>query len=159
MDEMYQRTQSRLPEPRATAASVARYLVEKTNGMGMAQLNVQKLLYYCQAASLAWTKRRMFGERIEAWINGPVVVPFWENHRYEGWIKSVPEGAALEDPLARQIADKVFDRYGHLAPGELVELTHREPPWRNARTAYAPNERGKKEIKAADMLSYYVQNW
>ena len=143
---------------RADAADVARYLVEKTAN-GMAQLKLQKLLYYCQAASLAWTKRRMFSQRIEAWINGPVVVEFWESHRYEGWIQSVPDGKPLPNSTARQIVDKVFERYQYLTPAELVDLTHREPPWQNARKTFGPSERATVKITAEAMLDYYVEHW
>jgi len=147
----------RIVPPRANAADVARYLVERYGGM--AQLTLQKLLFYCQAASLAWSGRPMFGDRIEAWANGPVVVPFWNAHRYEGWISSVPEGNALPDAEAARIADRIFEHFGRHAPEELSDMTHSEKPWIDARRGLSPGQRGSVEIEIPVMLNHYSQEW
>lgn len=143
--------------PRAAAADVARYLVEKTEG-GMAQLKLQKLLYYCQAASLGWTNRPMFEEPIEAWINGPVVKSIWDTYAYQGWIDSVA-GGDLADREARAIADQVYEHYGQHEPDELSRMTHSEPPWREARATLRPGERGNVEITVDAMRDYYSHAW
>ncbi|GAC1408039.1 MAG: DUF4065 domain-containing protein [Candidatus Velthaea sp.] len=143
--------------PRADACDVARYIVEKYGGM--AQLALQKLLYYCQAASLAWSARPMFGDRIEAWANGPVVVPFWNRHRFEGWIGSVPEGKALSDDETKRIADRIFEHFGHYRPEQLSDMTHGEKPWINARHGLQPGQRGNVEVPIPAMYEHYSQAW
>jgi uncharacterized phage-associated protein len=148
-----------LPAPLASsAADVAKYLLTKSPG-GMSQLKLQKLLYFCQAGSLAWTGSPMFNDEIEAWINGPVVVNFWNAHHYQGWISEVPEGNELTSPTARTICDSIYARYGDYAAWRLRDLSHEEPPWKDARKGFSDNERANVPIDATLMLRYYRKNW
>lgn len=57
------------------ASDVLRYMESRQHLDGRTQKH--KLLYYAQAWSLAWTGRPLFEDRIEAWINGPVVSDVW----------------------------------------------------------------------------------
>jgi len=125
----------------------------------MSQLKMQKLLYYCQAASLAWTGTPMFGDAIEAWINGPVVVSFWNNHRYEGWITAVPEGGELHDHVARQICDRVYDHYKALQGWQLRDISHQEKPWIDARGRVSRTARSNAPITTTAMLKHYRETW
>ena len=50
---------------------VAAYILDKLGPISTIKL--QKLVYYCQAWSLVWDEEPLFSERIEAWVNGPVV--------------------------------------------------------------------------------------
>jgi uncharacterized phage-associated protein len=150
------------PQPSATvapvrAADVAKYLVKKSEG-GMEQLKLQKLLYFCQAGSLAWLRRVLFDDPIEAWASGPVVVSLWRNHRYEGFIRDVTEGRDLEDEDARTIADSIYAHYGHLAPEVLTDLTH-EQPWIEARKKVSVGEPGRVLIEPSAIESFYREKW
>ena len=49
----------------------------------MSAMKLQKLIYYSQAWSLVWDDEPLFPERIEAWINGPVVPELYERHKGE----------------------------------------------------------------------------
>jgi uncharacterized phage-associated protein len=126
---------------------------------GMEQLKLQKLLYYCQAGSLAWTPRPMFLDRIEAWANGPVVVPIWNSHRYEAWISDVPEGEPLMDANAVAIASQIFQNFGHYTPQQLSDMTHAEEPWLEARRNLPAGARGSTPISINSMRAYYRARW
>ena len=63
----------------ATAHDVAAYILSKQGGLPAMKL--QKLLYYAQAWGLVWDEEPLFGDRIEAWANGPVVKALYDSHR------------------------------------------------------------------------------
>ena len=75
-----------------TGADVAAYIVRERGPVP--QLLLHKLLYYSQAASRVWDRVSLFNDRIEAWVNGPVVRSIWDRFQYEPTIYSVPGGNA-----------------------------------------------------------------
>ena len=52
-----------------TVFDVSKYIVDELGEISTWKL--QKLVYYCQAWSLVWDERPLFGSSIEAWANGP----------------------------------------------------------------------------------------
>jgi len=119
-------------------------------------VKLQKLLYYAQAWSLVWDEQPLFPERIEAWVNGPVVPELYESHRGQFTLESLPLGNP--DRLTetqRETIDKVLNFYGDKSSQWLSELTHKETPWLQARQGLAPGERGGQEISLATMAEYY----
>ncbi|QYJ05378.1 DUF4065 domain-containing protein [Nocardioides panacisoli] len=106
----------------ATAVDVMRYIKSQMNVNGEVQL--QKLVYYAQAWSLAWDGRPLFHDRIEAWRMGPVA----PNLRYridEGDSKAL----RAED---RATVDAVIRHYGSHHGQALATMTHSERPWAEA---------------------------
>ena len=101
----------------------------------VANLKLQKLLYYCQGWYLAWTGSAMFAEEIEAWANGPVVADFWHD---ENKGRHSPVDRPL-DPRSYEIIEYVLARYGRLSGSELKQLTHTEAPWLEASESDAHN--------------------
>jgi uncharacterized phage-associated protein len=146
----------RTERPAANAADVARYLIRHYGAM--AQLKLQKLLYFCQAASWAWRHGPLFADRIEAWSNGPVVVSFWRNHPYEGVINAVPEGNNIEDRHIQSLIDAVYSHFGHYEPEQLSDMTHRERPWLDARRGLAEGQRGSVAI-TDEAMQHYIRAW
>ena len=45
--------------------------------------------------------------------------------------------------------------YGDKSAQWLIDLTHSEEPWKQARVGLAPGERGNREITHAAMADYY----
>lgn len=103
------------------AADVVRYIKAKRGVYG--EMHVQKLLYYAQAWSLAWTGRPLFSEPVEAWKMGPVV----RSVRYMVDVLPPDTGRVSADQAA--VIDAVLAEYGPLNGGQLSELTHAEAPW------------------------------
>lgn len=137
-----------------TAHDVAKYIMEKRGPM--TAMKLQKLLYYCQAWSLVWDEAPLYGERIEAWANGPIVPEIYREHRGMFELTNWPKGDPQKLSTAqKQTIDSVLKYYGDQTAQWLSELTHQEEPWKNAREGMAPGERGQREISLADMAEYY----
>lgn len=133
---------------------VAAYILEKLGPM--TAMKLQKLVYYSQAWSLVWDERPLFGERIEAWANGPVVPDLYQKHRRHFEIRSWPFGKSQGLSAAeRETIDAVLDGYGDKPSQWLSDLTHRELPWLEARHGLSPGERGNRVITHRAMAEYY----
>ncbi|MCX5066731.1 DUF4065 domain-containing protein [Micromonospora lupini] len=123
-------------------------------------MKLQKLCYYAQAWHLVWDDEPLFGERIEAWANGPVIPDLYAMHR--GRLTLSPadfDGDPNELSTAeRETIDAVLEFYGDMTAHHLSDLTHHEDPWVKARESagLAPMARGHAEITTASMHEYYL---
>lgn len=133
---------------------VAAYILGKKKSLPVMKL--QKLVYYSQAWSLVWDECPVFENRIEAWINGPVVPDLYGLHRGRYQVSRLPKGSKKRlSKDQRETVDAVLKAYGKLSSWQLVQLTHREDPWKNARTGLGPRQRGSQEITLDAMAEYY----
>jgi uncharacterized phage-associated protein len=138
----------------ASVFDVAAYILEKLGSI--TAMKLQKLVYYCQAWSLVWEDRPLFRERIEAWVNGPVVPDLYQAHRGVFEVQSISSGnSANLLSLDKETIDRVLKFYGDKSSQWLSDLTHSEGPWMDAREGLAPNQRGGSEISIASMAEYY----
>lgn len=142
-----------------TAFDVARYILEKKGPMSAMKL--QKLVYYSQAWSLVWDDEPLFGNRIEAWANGPVVRGLYNVHRGKFEVNSsdfqaAPRGSDLNQSQKETI-DTVLDAYGRKSAQWLSDQTHSEAPWIMARKGLSDADRGDHEIPLVSMAEYYGQ--
>ncbi len=138
----------------ATAHDVAAYILQKKGEM--TAMKLQKLVYYSQAWSLVWDEEPLFDDRIEAWVNGPVIPALYSVHRGQFkislWPKGDPDALA---PEQKQTIDAVLKFYGNKSSQWLSDLTHREAPWQNARKGLEPGDLGKRQIGHAALAEYY----
>lgn len=140
----------------ASVYDVAVYILREHGKMSAMKL--QKLVYYCQAWHLVWESRPLFTERIEAWANGPVVRDLYREHRrrFEVTARTFPEGNPSRlSKSERETIDRVLDGYGSLKSFELSDMTHREPPWRDARGGLPAGAQCSNVISHAAMAEYY----
>ncbi|MFZ7128149.1 MAG: Panacea domain-containing protein [Desulfobacterales bacterium] len=140
----------------ATVFDVARYILNKKGRMTTAKL--QKLVYYCQAWSLVWDEEPIFDEKIEAWANGPVVPALFRHHKGRFFIASrdIQNGKTRNlTKSEKKTIDAVLSHYGDKTAQWLIDLTHLEDPWKNARYDCSPGDRCDREISHADMMDYY----
>ncbi|MCY4298037.1 MAG: DUF4065 domain-containing protein [Flavobacteriaceae bacterium] len=137
-----------------SAFDVAAYILDKLGEMSAWKL--QKLVYYSQVWSLVWDGKRLFDQKIEAWINGPVCRELYEIHKGRFEINDIDCGDknALNE-TQKESVDAVLKYYGDKSPQWLADLTHLENPWRLARESLNPNERGNIEISLESMAEYY----
>lgn len=139
----------------AAAKDVAQYILEQKGTLSAIKL--QKLVYYCQAWCLVWTGKPLFEDQVQAWANGPVVPSLYRLH--QGQLDVSPEqkigNSDLLSTTDRLVIDSVLPTYGDKEPFWLVELTHLEEPWKQARQGYFPGERCIVEITHAAMAEYY----
>ncbi len=138
----------------ANAHDVAAYIFTKLGRM--TAMKLEKLVYYSQAWSLVWDDRPLFRERIEAWVNGPVVPNLYRVHRGEYFVAAWPHGNPDNlSSVQRETVDAVLKFYGAKSSQWLSDLTHSERPWKDARRGLAPTEPGGNEITHSSMAEYY----
>ena len=159
-----------MPKTTVTVFDVAAYILNQYAPIAekhgpMTAMKLQKLVYYCQAWSLVLDKKSLFGEKIEAWVYGPVVRKLFELNRGRYEIRRLAQGK--DDPNKsnskklnkeqRETVGLIVKHYGPLKPEDLTELTHQEPPWQKARSRgnLGPSERGNTKIENQDMEEYY----
>jgi len=133
---------------------VASYILKKIGQISTIKL--QKLVYYCQAWSMVWDEKPLFYENIEAWINGPVIRELYNYHRGTYIIDTLPIGNSdLLSEIQKETIDAVIDFYGDKTAQYLVELSHSEKPWIDARKDLPDNERSNKVIPLDLIQEYY----
>ncbi|HEU0015573.1 MAG TPA: type II toxin-antitoxin system antitoxin SocA domain-containing protein [Longimicrobium sp.] len=137
-----------------SAHDVAAYILREQGPLSAMKL--QKLVYYAQAWSLVWDDRPLFHERIEAWVNGPVVRELYERHKGRFELRDWPAGnpEAL-DADGRATVHAVLGYYGGRNAQTLSDMTHAELPWREARHGLSDRDRGAREITLASLAEYY----
>jgi uncharacterized phage-associated protein len=143
----------------ASVFDVAQHILARLRESGelpVTTWKLQKLVYYSQAWASVWDDEPIFGDRIEAWANGPVCPTLYSAHRGEfkidGLAMGVPERLRKKHV---ETIDAVLGHYGKMSPQYLSELTHNERPWQEARRGLKPGERGSNEIPIASMAEYY----
>lgn len=140
----------------ANCYDVAKYILEKKGELSCVKL--QKLVYYSQAWSLVWDDTPLFKQKIEAWINGPVVPDLYNSHRglYSISAKQLSEGnSSILSDIQKEAVDQILNYYGDKNSQWLSDLTHLEEPWKIARKGLQLNERGSSEITLDSMAEYY----
>lgn len=139
----------------ATVFDVARYVLERVGTT--TTMKMQKLVYYCQAWSLAWDNVPLFQEDFEAWANGPANRDLFNLHKGKYTIESydIPASNYIFTQDELNTMDAVIDAYGDKTPLWLSEQTHNERPWQEARHGCAPGELCTSVITKDSMLEYY----
>jgi uncharacterized phage-associated protein len=118
-----------------TACEVAEYVIELANKYDdeITQLKLQKLLYYMQGMYLGATGTPLFVDEILAWKHGPVVHTVWQKYRQnkKSPIKAHKKNASIQ-PFDKRMLDEIYQEYRGFTPQQLVNMTHREKPWKNS---------------------------
>jgi uncharacterized phage-associated protein len=134
----------------------AAHAVQQAHGLRpLPWRKLHKLLYFCQGWGLAWTGEPLFGERIEAWIEGPVVRDLYRIQKY--YAQTANGSADLLTHSEKAIVYKVVRFYGRYHTKNLIALSHREPPWRMARHDVPTGAKSKNEIRQDTMREYFSQ--
>ena len=133
---------------------VAAYIVNKLGKISTMKL--QKLVYYAQAWSLVWDEQPLFQEEIEAWANGPVVRDLFYFHRGQFSISSIPIGNPdLLNDVQKETVDAVLEFYGNKSAQWLIDLSHQEKPWQEARRGLVSNTSSNRIISLDSIAEYY----
>jgi uncharacterized phage-associated protein len=155
------------PEP--SSRDIVKYLVYKSYFYGdpITNLRLQKLLYYVYVWLLVLKNKRVFHEKFQAWPIGPVLPSTYRDlKKYEAGpidpdycgIKDKASLEALEKRIGSSVMmviDNVFQVYGPKSAFELVNLTHSELPWVNARKGLDIEQKSSNEIEDKDIKSFY----
>ena len=133
--------------------TVASYIEEKLQLPRYDTKKLQKLVYFAQAWSLAWTGKKMFDDAFEAWPDGPVVRELFrvQKHydlpKYDGTLP-------LQD---QEIIDSVLSYYGGLGHQDLINLTHDHSPWLEARGGLPATTPSRKHLRDESLRDFYTQ--
>jgi len=139
----------------ASALDVASYILSRRGPLSTYEL--QKLVYFAQAWTLTWDGRPLFAEEIQAWPKGPVVPRLFTHHRTRRIISDLPGGSAETlTEQERATVDAVLDFYGHRSADELVEMTHQDQPWIDARRGLPALMPSKRPISERAMRRFYT---
>jgi uncharacterized phage-associated protein len=98
---------------------------------GLANRDLQKLLYYVQGFYLAKTGEPLFRESLNAWKFGPVNSGIFHRFRDLGYI-SIPKPTRplVElDQTAAAVLTAVVMAFAPLGQGKLIEYSHADQPW------------------------------
>ena len=102
-------------------------------------LKLQKLVYYAQGTALAFHKRTLFAEEIQAWPHGPVCPALYNRFKHT---KDLPDLFGIErekvlslfsqNEEANQVLTGVWQAFGDYSGSRLENMTHQETPWLEA---------------------------
>ncbi|MFJ7471104.1 Panacea domain-containing protein [Peribacillus frigoritolerans] len=132
----------------------------------MTPKKLQKILYYAYAWTLTLENEeandlnnKLFDEKFEAWVHGPVIREVYETFRVYGYqeIPKVDNAPSVFSEDILEILEDVWDEYGQYTGNQLESITHQEDPWINARNGYSPIERCTEVISDEDIFTYYIQ--
>lgn len=121
-------------------------------------LRLQKLLYYCQGWALALLGRALFRQPLEAWSHGPVVDDVYK--RFAGQRDGLVPDQAGEpgerlSPTEAALVELVWREYACYKPSQLVEMTHAEPAWREARAGLPADAKSSAHLSNETMANYF----
>jgi uncharacterized phage-associated protein len=148
-----------------SASMVADALLAFCNEHGdlMSNLKLQKLLYYCQGWYLGLNRKPLFGEKLEAWIHGPVVPEVYRSFsKFKH--KPIESDLTFESDQLREITSEVrghitevWSAYGGFSAYDLERLSHQERPWLEARGGLAPDVPSNNLISEVVMTEFFSE--
>ncbi len=147
---------------------LASWLVLYFNHLGtpISPFRLQKILYYCQAWSLAFLDHPLFRDEPEAWVRGPIYKKIYNIYNVKGaiWdqIKNNNVGYVTlnenkldlnKDQL--EVIEEVIKKYSALPDIQLALITNNELPWNETRKDCEPFGMCDDKIKHKLMSDYY----
>lgn len=151
---------------------IAKYIINSFDDkeFRISNIELQKVLYYLQAAFLVEFNKPCFEEKIIAWKYGPVVEEAYRKFSVFG-SQDIPkqeksenfefnfekmkieknEKKYIPNQKEKEVIDNVIEAYGNVEdPFYLVKKTHDEDPWKNTDI--------NKEIEIKKILDYYIED-
>lgn len=137
-----------------SALDVAKYVInyEHSQGREVSNLRLQKLLYFIQALVLVETDGPCFLDEMQAWEYGPVVPNVYHIFKIFGSldIREKEEAPLIEEKIAGYIKEMI-DFCKDFPTSQLVEITHKQDPWIQAR------KRGLKSVITTTSIRDYFK--
>lgn len=140
-----------------SALDISNFYIKKH----VSPLKLQKLLFYSQVWYYVKYKKILFKDDIESWILGPVVYNVWNAFRFirRGDIinlNKVNPSISLNEEVTCHL-DEIWKIYGRFTGLELVDLTHEESLWLDARGDISSNVSSKEKIIINKFTTNYLQ--
>jgi len=151
-----------LGNAKTTALDVANYFLylANINNQDLTNKKLQKLVYYAQAWSLVLNNKKLFDDRIEAWVHGPAVRKLF--FKFSKKFGFEPIKVKIDQNIEKKFTDdekevihEVWRVYGKCSDEYLEKLVHSELPWQKARKGLSLAEPSSREISTVLMKVYY----
>lgn len=122
------------------ALLISKYVIRKCDELNrtISNLKLQKILYFVQAEFLVDTGKPCFFNDIEAWAFGPVVPEVYREYKVYGSANIPVNRSEYLIDIPRIDKDRIFgivDECSRYSAAALVEITHHQTPWLEARKA------------------------
>ncbi len=143
--------------------AVAEYIVSRVKGISA--LWTQKILYYVHGFGSALGDNLLYGAKCEAWMLGPVYREVYNSQRIKQMIDAqngyntgsiVPSCDALTDK-DKELLDGIISAFEKYSCHDLVEFTHHETPWLQAREGLASEEPSDRIISGDSIREYFTK--
>jgi uncharacterized phage-associated protein len=137
----------------------------KSGGEQLNLLKLQKLLYYVQAWSLAFTGKPFFNGKFQAWVHGPVNREIYQRFSGTKTLYSTVDESDMQPDFNPETSlsaedrlhiDNVLEVYASYSGSELEAEAHGEEPWIKARGNCRPSERCESELDEELMKKFYA---
>ncbi|UWE85951.1 DUF4065 domain-containing protein [Corynebacterium diphtheriae bv. gravis] len=147
-----------------SSTDVANLILKTTGTALMDKKKLHKLLYYMQGWTLAALGRPAFANDLQAWVDGPVSVGMRRDTHYATCFEVA--NRPLSNPLAPQDRDLlalmylIAPFYAQQQTQALVDSTHAEAPWLDARGGLPPppDAHSSAPINDDALYSYFSQH-
>lgn len=135
------------------AKDIAKYTVNKCieDCRPISNLQLQKILYFCQKGYNKNTGLILFDDDFEAWQYGPVIPSVYRMFSLFGGMKvnrKVHEDALI-DNIIQSIINPIIERYSSFTAWDLVSMTHQKD---NAWDQVYQGGEGKKKVIPKDLI-------
>ncbi|WP_034445820.1 type II toxin-antitoxin system antitoxin SocA domain-containing protein [Butyrivibrio sp. AE2032] len=140
-----------------TIEAVALYILNSK--YEITNMSLQKLLYYIEAFVQVQLNKRIFDNRCEAWIYGPVFPEIYEKYKSFGKSQIIIDKVDMTDMLdgeVRGVIDFVLDHFAIYNGVTLKDLSHAEAPWINAHSGYGEKEHCTERITHEAITDYFM---
>ena len=143
------------------ARRIAEYFIWKSESEKRPITNkkLQKLLYYAQAWSLVMRNKKIFQDKIEAWVHGPAIRAVYAQYKKFGFNPitiSISKESIDKIPTdIKKFLNQVWAAYGKFDAAYLERLTHSETPWQKARDGLEAYIGSENEISLLVMEEFY----
>lgn len=131
----------------------------------MSHLKLQKLVFYCDAYSLAYFGKELVTDNFEAWVHGPVCRRLYDTLKDKSKLYSDVgysyDGTDVDAEFAKLSSDQqdlvksILDQLSKWNSLELETATHQEMPWQKARMGYGEADKCNVVISKQDMKEFY----
>lgn len=133
---------------------VAKYIINKSIEVErpISNLKLQKILYFIQGKFLAKLGKPAFSENIEAWRHGPVIPDIY--YKFNKYMASnicdkfndISEKNFYDSDV--KLIDEVIEEFKDKNAWELVNITHKQAPWKDCFVEGKNNIICKEDIKS-----------
>lgn len=133
---------------------------EEEDNLRISPLKLQKLMYYAQGWTHAFTGHDLFKDDFQAWIHGPVIPEVYHKYKPNGSRKIEQNfDTKIEDlnlsNSQLSILHWVWEKYSKFEAKFLEDLTHMEFPWVETRGDLSPNEACDWTIEKKDIHHFF----